>query len=274
MRKDIRIVVSAEDSPYMLWQCILFRHSCKTRIGVEPYFVVHRLPGRRNLSDSWERFIPKGNVINAPSYVGVICGETYLPRNSAGTLVEISNVFRDGWIVLCDPDMIFARDPRFTPGWRCSRVSFGPNPSWVESGSSKRAKVPGSVLRVGAPYILDAKWARRFGNHWLSRMDATTNYVWEISMWEYVFTARDLRVKYKTSNFCAMNEDGFDRKSEPMIHYCYGSSRWDKRWFLRDELAVRVFDIIPTNPSSKVESEIFRQLREVALKLKRGEPAL
>lgn len=269
MNKDIRIVVSAEDSPYMLWQSILFRHSCLTRVGVEPYFVVHRFPGRRALSDSWPAAIPPERIIEAPSYRGIVAGEPYYPRNSAGTLCEAANVFRDGWIVLCDPDMLFVRDPKFKPRWECSRVHYNPQPWYTK----KEKKVEPRLMSVGVPYIVEARWARWVGGHWLSRIDSVKNYVWEVSMWEYVYTLRDLKIKYRSSNLCATNEGKYPMRGEPMIHYCYGTERWDKRNYSRDRDAISVFENVPAKPLTNCEAEIFRQLREVGGRIKRGEPS-
>src|SRR5439155_18940946 len=99
-------LVSAEDSAYMAWQCALFRQSALSRCGVEPTLVVHELPGSH--ASLFDRLRRQGaDVLFAKSHRKAIAGRDYPPRNTAGTLLEASRIFREDYFVLLDLDMIF-----------------------------------------------------------------------------------------------------------------------------------------------------------------------
>ncbi|MEJ7709311.1 MAG: hypothetical protein WKF84_05495 [Pyrinomonadaceae bacterium] len=53
---------------------------------------------------------------SVPNYKVTGHGDTYFPRNTAGTLYHAAEMLDDKceFIVLCDPDMIFLRQPAFS----------------------------------------------------------------------------------------------------------------------------------------------------------------
>src|ERR1700759_1432689 len=106
--KPYRIVVSAENTPYMAWQCKLFHYSCLTRLGAVPTFVVHALGGDW-CEDFRDIVCAGGHVRSAPNYRTVADGWDYPPRNAPGTLLHAEAFCDEGeeFVVLCDPDMLF-----------------------------------------------------------------------------------------------------------------------------------------------------------------------
>src|SRR5688572_5419195 len=94
---DYEIVASAENSPYLLWQALLFHASCVRTQGVAPRIVVHGsgplLPGFRALSKLG------AHVVAAPSY-RMSNGVEYTCRNTAGSLAEAKH--DRPWTLLCD----------------------------------------------------------------------------------------------------------------------------------------------------------------------------
>lgn len=108
-----RIVVSSENNPYAAWQTKLFHYSCVTRLGQLPIVIVHD-SGRPWRSDFHDLVRAGAIVRSAPSYRASV-HDDYPPRNTAGTLLHAADLCgrADEFIVLCDPDMIFARRPHF-----------------------------------------------------------------------------------------------------------------------------------------------------------------
>src|SRR5262245_39158383 len=109
-----RIVVSAENSTYLGWQTKLFHFSCVSRLRQSPMIIVHDCGDSRLQPDFLELEKAGANVCRAPSYRHSY--DDYLPRNTAGTLLHASQLCseQDEFIVLCDPDMIFVRQPDFS----------------------------------------------------------------------------------------------------------------------------------------------------------------
>jgi hypothetical protein len=109
-----QIVVSAENSAYMGWQCKLFYYSCVTRMNHQPIIIVHDL-GSEWHPDFYDLAKAGCAVYPAPSYRVNKSGYDYAPRNTAGSLIHAAEICAGNheFIVLCDPDMIFTRPLQF-----------------------------------------------------------------------------------------------------------------------------------------------------------------
>src|SRR5579859_2709694 len=108
MGVDFSIVVSSENSAYLAWQTQLFCFSALTRLGKCPTVVVHRANG--SMRPEFEIVRDWGcRVIEAPSYSSHPLA-IYPPRNELGSLLTIADHpdFCDGYVLFCEPDMLFA----------------------------------------------------------------------------------------------------------------------------------------------------------------------
>ena len=115
LARRYRIVVSAENTPYLAWQAKLFHFSCVSRLNDSPIFIVHE-HGSKWRRDFQELADAGAIVSRAPSYRITSNGDDYAPRNTAGTLLHAAELCsaKDEFIVLFDPDMIFVRQPNFS----------------------------------------------------------------------------------------------------------------------------------------------------------------
>ena len=85
--RGYRVVVSAENSPYMAWQAKLFHFSCVSRLNHSPIFIVHEF-GSKWRRDFQELADAGAIVSRVPSYCITSNGGDYAPRNTAGTLLS------------------------------------------------------------------------------------------------------------------------------------------------------------------------------------------
>src|SRR6266568_5135270 len=133
LARGYRIVVSAENSPYLAWQAKLFHFSCVSRVGRSPIVIVHDC-GSKWCRDFQELADAGAIVSRAPSYRITSNGDDYLCRNIPGSLLHAAKLCsaRDEFIVFCDPDMIFVRQPDFSrshSGGCCQTIGGGVAPS-------------------------------------------------------------------------------------------------------------------------------------------------
>ncbi len=78
------IVVSAENNPYLAWQCKLFHYSCVSRLEQTPLFVVHERD--KDWRTEFKEIVNIGGKVRAaPSYRA---SNGYSPRNTAGSLLQ------------------------------------------------------------------------------------------------------------------------------------------------------------------------------------------
>ena len=109
MSEHFQIVVSAENNSYLSWQCKLFYYSCVTRMNHQPIIIVHDW-GHGWHPDFYGLAKAGCAIYPAPSYRVNKSGYDYAPRNTAGSLIHAAEICagKSEFIVLCDPDMIFA----------------------------------------------------------------------------------------------------------------------------------------------------------------------
>lgn len=269
---EIRVVVSAENSSYLGWQAKLVYYSCLTRAGLVPVIVVHGGPQELipSLVDTQRK---GGYIVQAPSYRTTPRGRDYAPRNSPGTLIEVSKSLdpRVRWIVLCDADVLFTRRPAFEP--ECSGEFYG----YLNYADSivrdvvNRAGVAasaiddyGSRLRCGIPYVIPADAAQELGKAWLKCTDLFLRPRWVDVMYAFGIAAALCRCELNTTSLIQTNLRPDEELTAGIIHYCYNNARWSKRRFILREQADRVWTSqAPAVPGS-VQMEIFTQLAAAA----------
>ena len=168
------IVVSTENNSYAAWQTKLFHYSCVSRLGQLPIVIVH--DSGRDWHTDFHDLIRAGAIVrSAPSY-RLSLDDDYPPRNTAGTLLHAANLLRgsDDFIVLCDPDMIFAGRPSFPEILSGDHYPYmmdynGAEVQRVAAGLGIDLEAPDvqkEELCFGVPYVIPVADARRLGGAW------------------------------------------------------------------------------------------------------------
>lgn len=265
-----RVVVSAENNAYMAWQCQLLHYSCVTRLGQVPLVVVHG-SRREPLSAGFRAITRAGGLVRrAPSYRMTASGADYPPRNTPGTLLHAAamNYFGDEFFVLCDPDMVFVREPAWAKGLSADhytlKLDFGHRDVLAAARrvgvAADRLERP--ELRGGVPHVVPAADAARLATAWLEAVDAFRSRLWEVSMYAFGLASLKLGMRPRRTRLACFNWDS--RHPLPpeasVIHYCLGDRFWSKRHYWADADAPRVWDA-PRAPEGTVLGEILSQLR-------------
>lgn len=264
-----RIVVSAENNAYLAWQCKLFHYSCVTRLKQTPTFIVHK--SQENWHDGFKDIVRAGGCVrSAPNYRITATGFDYAPRNTPGTLLHAARLFRgqDVFIVLCDPDMIFRRAPRFPrkmSGDYISYLDFDQEP--VRSVQQKIRVTNKEFDRArefacGVPHVIPAAKAERLAKTWMTTIDAFAKGVWEISMYSFCLAVAKLGIPVSLTNLAVSNYDQRAAADGNIIHYCYGDESWDKRDFMTDEESQKVWDPKVNSRNGSVLKELLTQITE------------
>ena len=271
MTNEHQIVVSVENTAYMAWQAKLFYFSCVTRLNHSPIFFVHEADPEWH-PDFYELAKAGGRVRRAPSYRANAHGEVYQPRNTAGTLLHAAALLagREEFIVLCDPDMIFARRPEFPATLSGDRYAY-------KSYDQEAIRVAGRSLGIGAqalaeltseacfgvPYVIPAACARPLAEGWLEAVDAFPPRQWEDIMYAFGLAAARLGLPVAPSRLTDTNYGPHAPLDAPVIHYCYGDAEWNKRHYFRKEKAQSVWEPpAAAAPRGTILGEIFAQIRE------------
>ena len=237
-----QIVVSAENNAYTGWQCKLFYFSCVTRLQHQPIVIVH--DSVDNWHPDFHELAKAGCALHrAPNYRRHGKGDEYAPRNTAGTLIHAADLCAENdFIVLCDPDMIFARAvqfPEILSGDFVSYINYDKefiSPARDNFGIKRElTPVEKETLRCGVPYVIPTTHARQIGSAWLEAVDAFSPRRWEDIMYAFGLAVTRLGLTVNLTHFATHNYWPDETLNSPMIHYCYGDERWTKRAYFRDE---------------------------------------
>ena len=265
-----RIVVSAENTPYMEWQCKLFYFSCVTRLKRQPLFIVHN-SGKDWCPGFYDIVRAGGAVYSVPNYRTGRSGDDYAGRNHPGSLIEAARLLGDqlDFIVLCDPDLIFTREVEFLESLAGEFSPFMDYDSDSVShplrdlGISKEALNPQKEsLRCSVPYVVPAGRATELGTTWLHAIDAFNPRRWEDVMYAFGLTVVKLGLKLTVTQMATTNFRPDEQVREPIIHYAYGDERWSKRDYYTKEEAVAVWDADQEAISGSILGELLSQIRQ------------
>lgn len=246
-----RVIVSAQNNPYMAWQCKLFHFSCVTRLHRNPIFFVHE-SGAEALHTGFEEILRAGGLVHrVPSYELSGAGDPYLPRNTPGTLLHAAAACdaNNEFFLLCDPDLIFLRAPTLPEtisGDYCSYINF--DHDFVEKAQRVLGLARESIdeqkeeLRCGTPYVIPFADARRLALSWLEAIDAFPARRWEDVMYAFGLAAVKLELKVTLTHFTESNYWPDAVPQADVIHYCYGDDRWSKRHYYTDDQARGVWE--------------------------------
>jgi hypothetical protein len=266
-----RVVVSAENSPYMAWQCKLFHFSCVSRLHRTPVFFVHESAAQELHAGFGEIVRASGIVHPAPSYALSAAGDIYLPRNTPGTLLHAAAAYgtQNEFFLLCDPDIIFLRLPAFPAalsGDHYSYIDFGQD--FVEPArralglTSELIGAQKEDLRCGTPYVIPAGSASQLAETWLAAVDAFGPRRWEDVMYAFGLAAVKLGLRVTLTRFAETNYWPDAAPTADAIHYCYGDETWSKRQYFTEEQAREVWEPRATAPRGTVLGEILSQIQE------------
>lgn len=270
MTGNHQIVVSAENNAYMAWQCKLFYYSCVTRMNHQPIIIVHDSGADWHL-DFHDLAKAGCGLYSARSYRVNAEGDEYPPRNTAGSLIRAAELFagQDVLIVLCDPDMIFARAAEF-PAILSGEFSSFMHYDCDFVGPAMRALAierellddEKESLRCSVPYVIPVAMADELGRVWLEAVDAFSPRRWEDIMYAFGLSVVKLGLKLNVMHLSDHNYWPDEKTKAPMIHYAYGDDRWTKRNYFRDDQVHELW-----NPSTEAEpgtilGELLSQIRE------------
>lgn len=266
-----RIVVSTENNPYAAWQTKLFHYSCLSRLGQAPVVVVHE-SARAAWHPDFHDLVRAGAVVRrAPTYRRSL-GDDYPPRNTAGTLLHAAELCDAGdeFIVLCDPDMIFARRPAFPStlsgdyypymmdydraGVREAAARLGVTPAMIDAQREE--------LHCGVPYVIPVADAVRLGRAWLEAINSFDAPRRGDMMHAFGLAVLRLGMRVMLTHLIDHNYWQREPLTRDVVHYCYGDDLWDKRHYFYEAQAPRVWEARADAPPGSVLSEILTQLRE------------
>ena len=267
-----RIVVSAENNAYTGWQCKLFYFSCVTRLNHQPIIVVHE-SGNESHPDFYDLVKAGCRVHSAPNYRITGHGDSYYPRNTAGSLIHAGEICsRDDLVVLCDSDMIFARAPQFPSTLSGDFVSYMNYDREVVVKAKndlgivrELGKEEEETLRCGVPYVIPAAIAKELGHAWLQAVDAFPPRRWEDIMYAFGLAVVKLGLEVQLTHLAAHNFSPTELLTAPMIHYCYGDERWSKRDYFHEDQARAVWNPTLGAPDGTILGELIRQIRDAAV---------
>jgi len=267
-----QIIVTAENNPYMVWQSQLFHYSCVSRLRHTPVIFVHATP------DDWhpgfgEIIRAGGMVCAAPSYRFTRCGDVYLPRNSPGTLLEAAGIFegKDTVLVLCDADMIFAREASFPGVLAAEGVGYLNYDRPDVRLAARRLGVPWKLLRArmqnlscAVPHVIPVAHARRLAEHWLEAVDAFTLEHWDISMYAFGLAVASLGLDLALTRQVTRNVYPLKRLEAEIIHYSSWETTagWSKRQYRKEKQLSQVWEPQVNAPRGSILREILKQVVE------------
>ncbi|MFL6255236.1 MAG: hypothetical protein ACJ74T_09435 [Pyrinomonadaceae bacterium] len=270
MKRGYRIVVSAEYNPYLEWQVKLFYYSCVTRLQTQPFIIVHEMTG--GARPYFKDVLKAGGIIRrAPSFRVTGWGDVYPPRNTVGTLLHAADACegRDEFIVLCDPDMLFVREPDFPPTLAGDFYSFMDYTTPAVVDAMRRLGIPqsrldsyGDALKCGVPYIIPVEVARPLAERWLDALDAFPPRRWIDGMYAFGLAVVSLDLDLSLNRTVICNGEPARPLAGDIIHYSYPDGSWNKRDFLTDEQARGVWKPALRPPAGTVMAEVVAQIHE------------
>jgi hypothetical protein len=265
-----QIVVSAENNPYIAWQCKLFYFSCVTRMNHQPVVVVHD-SGEDWHPDFYELAKAGCAIYSAPNYRYDRDGNDYAARNQPGSLLRAAELFHDQdvLITLCDPDMVFVRRVEFPEVLAGEFSSFMDYDRDFVNDVLPKLGITRAILDeqkhslcVSVPYIVPFGIARAFGETWMSIIDLFKPRRWEDVMYAFGLTAVKLRQRVAVTHLVDHNYWPEEILQATMIHYAYGDERWNKRDYSRKETNQNVWHPPERYPPETILGELLNQIKE------------
>jgi len=250
------IVLSAENNDFMAWQCLVFHHSCITKVGKAPIVVVHG--DEPELVDGFTWLAQAGGRIQrAPNFrhYGKLM---YAPWNQLKTVELVQS--DEPWLVFADTDMVFLDEVDFDPlladlderTISLDHIAFlvvhDENRSLVAEGCAHAgidlSRMESNPVNGATPYLmanslrneLCAAW-EPFTRHYLeAAYEHHGGYdpgVWVSLMWGFALAIHHLDLEFVLSNLCVhtFQDPQIAADERPILHYSYGNDAFNKRRF-------------------------------------------
>ena len=265
-----RIVVSAENSPYLAWQAKLFYFSCVSRLNRSSIVIVH------DCGSKWRRDFQEiadaGAIVRrAPSYRITSNGDDYPPRNTAGTLLHAAELCsaKDEFIVLCDPDMIFVGQPDFSESLSGEYYGYVKYDRKPVRGAAKEIGIRLEMLDrqkeelcCGVPYVIPVAAAKPLADAWLQAIDAFSPRHWEDQMHAFGLAVVKLGLRVTLTHIMNHNYWPDAMVDRDVIHYAYGDKTWNKRSYFTTRQARKVWSPAAAAQQGTILAELLAQIRE------------
>lgn len=265
-----QIVVSVENNPYSAWQAKLFYYSCLSRLEHHPLIVVHG--SDEELQPDYREIVEAGGTIQqVPNYKLTPHGDEYPPRNTAGTLLHAYDICKGqaDFIVLCDPDMIFIREPEFPTALSANQYSYLDYTRNEVIRASDALRIPpedlstrGRELKCGVPYVIPTADAQRLARGWLEALDAFPPRTWIDIMHAFGLAVMRLKMPFQLFQMVDLNSTREKRATREIIHYCYGDKAWNKRDFMTEVQVPLVWHTRIIAEPGTVMAELYSQIKE------------
>lgn len=246
-------VIAVENNAYMAWQAKLFHWSCLEHVRQAPIIMVMGQDG--DLQDDLRMVNTHRGVIQRTENHRSNGYAPYAARNTPGALLDVRT--DADYIVLCDSDMIFIREPPWSQFevdddqisfdaveyMRCDHSSIRP---YIRDACT-RANVPYDTLQEylgaaggGVPHIVPVAQKQDLAREWLRCLelflpqhgrDSIADKIWIASMWGLVLAAFRLNLSPVRTHMTETNSQGSRplKRRWSMIHYLYGNDIFDKR---------------------------------------------
>jgi hypothetical protein len=164
--------------------------------------------------------------------------------------------------------MIFLRQPDFGSALSGSFYNYmNYNQESILSTSSKLGIRSEQILnrpelRCGVPYVIPMEVGRQLGQTWLEMVDRFALPFWELIMYALGLAVTHLKMPIRLNSLVGREYRMASKPDGDMIHYCYSRDLWDKRLFVTEEAAGRVWEAQGEAPAGTIMAEILMQLRE------------
>jgi len=282
-----RIVVSAENNPYLAWQCKLFYYSCVTRLKQQPLIIVHNSGG--DWCSDFHDLVRAGcQVVSAPSYRIAANGDDLPGRNAPGSLIRAAQICagQDEFIALCDPDIIFVRPFDFLNCLAAEFSSFMDYDRELVQEARRRFGLQHEELdekkdklTVAVPYVVPTELAANFGRTWLEAIDVFPSRkenqekfngppgapLYErrhAVMYALGLAVVKLGLEMEVTHLVDHNYWPDEPVRAAMIHYAYGDERWNKRDYFTAVEAAGVWNPKVQATDGTILGQIIKQLRQ------------
>lgn len=245
-------------------------------MGQWPIVVVHKAD--ESLRSEFLELRQRGcTVLEAPSFRLHRKG-LYPPRNELGSLLTISSMHSlDQPILFCEPDMLFVDKIEYKD------VLTGEYYGYLNYDSEHIAGVARHLLiehllpclnrygKIGVPYLIPAQFLHRIASRWLETLDAFEELQWIDIMYAFGLCLALEGLEAETSHIMNDNFRPSGQLSRRLVHYCYGDSVWNKRFFLDKGTPLGVPDeLLPRTQPGSILHEMMCQLRQARAFYARG----
>ena len=175
----------------------------------------------------------------------------------------------DEFIVLCDPDMIFVRQPNFPESLAADHYAYmNYDRTGVETARKRMGIAVDMIdaqkeeLCCGVPYVIPIADAHSLAEAWLNAVDAFPPREWEDIMYAFGLAAVKLGLRITSTHMMNSNNPPDAMLSGDVIHYCYGNDDWNKRQYITEEQARKVWNPPVEASKGTILGEILSQIRE------------